>query len=378
MEVGKDISVPELARHYDAVLFAYGASRDRTLGVPGEDLDGVYSARAFVGWYNGLPEFSGLAPKLDISETAVIIGHGNVALDVARTLLTGFDSLRSTDISEAALEGLAKNRIQRVHVVGRRGPMQASFTVKEVRELLDLPYASFEPIPSELLPPPDTKLPRVPKRMSQLLSKHSSRASEGRRPPIWSLDFLFSPIAFHASAEAPLQLGSINFAHNAFPNGSDPFDPKAKVEQTSAMTTMETGIAFRSVGYKAEPVPGMDVVGISFDNRSGTIPNQDGRIISSSGFVPKMYCAGWVKNGPNGVIATTMEDAFATAEAIAEDWGSRESSKHGWGAVKGLVPRRIDWKGWLRIDAAEVALGRRNGKPRKKFQSVAEMLEASE
>ena len=377
MEVGKDLPLSALASNYDAVLFAYGASYDRALGIPGEDLNGVYSARAFVGWYNGLPEYSGLAPRLDSSDTAVVIGHGNVALDVARTLLTDVKTLRKTDITEEALDALSKSRVRKVHVVGRRGPLQASFTVKEVRELMELGPVNFQPIPSELLPDPDVKLSRVPKRMSQLLSKHSTRAIKGYSKT-WSLDFLQSPVRFHGSTQSPTDLDSVDFVHNVFVHDSDPFDGRTRIKATEKVSNVKTSLAFRSVGYKAEPLPGMDELGIQFDQASGTVPNEGGRVQSAEGHLTGLYAAGWVKSGPNGVIATTMEDAFATAEAIAADWDSQESTKHGWGAVKALIPQRVDWKGWLRIDAAELARGERKGKAREKFTRVEDMLQASE
>ena len=374
VEVGRDISLGELAQNYDGVLFAYGASQDRELRIPGEDLAGVFSARAFVGWYNGLPEYADLSPQLDASDTAIIIGNGNVALDVARVLLTSVDSLRSTDIAERALQHLLKSKIQRVHVVGRRGPLQTSFTVKEVRELLELPNVGFWPLPSTLLPGLDVKLPRVPKRMSQLLSKWSNRPREDSCRT-WSLDFLRSPVRFHATDSAPSRLNSVGLAHNAFVG--DPFDRSTKVEPTGETSTLETSIAFRSVGYKAEPMPGMTDLDIHFDKTLGIIPNVGGRVINGSQTLKDLYCTGWVKLGPTGVIASTMEDAFATAELIAQDWGSKGSTKMGWDAIKHLVPQRVDWRGWLNIDAAEKAKGVQRKKSREKFVTVKEMLQAS-
>ena len=139
-----------LAKHYDAIVFAYGASKDRKIGLEGEDGPHIYSARAFVGWYNGLPEHRNLNPDLQAGETAIIVGQGNVALDVARTLLTNVDELKKTDMTDYALQALSESKIKHVHVVGRRGPMQAAFTIKELRELLQLEDVNFNPVPGVL------------------------------------------------------------------------------------------------------------------------------------------------------------------------------------------------------------------------------------
>lgn len=185
--MGKDIHLSVLRKHYDAILFAYGASKDRELGIPGESLDGIYSARAFVGWYNGLPEYAHLAPKLDTGRNAVIIGQGNVALDVARILLSPLDYLWRTDITEQALEVLKTSTIERVQIIGRRGPLQASFTIKEIRELMQLPGVGVQPILCHLLPKPEIKLPRAQSRMVQLLSKYSKTPPEsGKRSGLWT------------------------------------------------------------------------------------------------------------------------------------------------------------------------------------------------
>ena len=349
-----------------------------------------------MGWYNGLPEYADLAPELDAGEEAVVIGQGNVALDVARTLLSGVDRLRTTDITEQALAALAKSTIKRVRVVGRRGPLQASFTIREVRELMTLPAVSFEPIDPTLLPSDPSKLPRSQKRLSQLLSKGSSTSLAGASKS-WSLNFLLSPKSFNGSNEAVDHISSITFAKTKL-DGSDHSDPKAKVVTTDELTTIPSSLAFKSIGYKSESIPGMEDLGIPFDDNLGIIPNDPyGRIITSAagpgelaaGHLPGLYCTGWVKRGPTGVIASTMEDAFASAEAILKDWegnalflnagGSSPSLKMGWdtlkeeAASKGL--RSVSWADWQKIDAAEKERGRERGKAREKFSSVKQMLE---
>lgn len=397
--VGRDLPLPTLVPHYDACLFAYGASKDRRLNVPGEDtLSGIYSARAFVGWYNGLPEYTALSPNLDAGDTAVIIGQGNVALDVARTLLTGVDRLRNTDMTEHALAGLARSRIKRVHVVGRRGPMQASFTIKEVRELMNLPQVDFSPIDASLLPPEPGKLPRMQKRLTQLLLKGST-SPEISASRSWSLDFLLSPTSFNGGSSGSGPLTEVDFARTTF-DGQDPFDAKARVRSTDERTSIPASTAFRSIGYKSEALTGMDDLGIPFDSATGTIPNTaGGRILtkssvlslSNSEHLPGMYCTGWVKNGPTGVIASTMEDAFASAEAIAEDWERQGQNgkgtglgeaKGGWDTLKNEAAARrirtVSWEDWENIDRAEKERGRERGKQREKFASIDQMLRVVE
>lgn len=432
-----------LKPHYDAILFAYGAAKDRELGIPGEKAKkNVFSARAFVGWYNGLPEYHDLDPDLTAGEHAVIVGQGNVALDVARILMSDVDELRKTDIAEYAIEALSKSRVKRVRVVGRRGPMQvrqrldlviltdegkltqhqAAFTIKEVRELLRLPRVSFDPIPQELLPPESVvaELPRAQKRLIQLLAKGSStKATDAQKS--WSLDFLLSPHSLHWSPIFPYRLSHTMFTRNDL-DPADPFSPNATIKPhflkngEPAKVAIPTNIFFRSIGYKSLPLPGFEELGIEFDSRRGIIPHDGfGRITapkkSSStspqvedsvtpdadriSHLPGLYVAGWVKRGPTGVIASTMMDAFATADSIAADYASQQgqtpgdisllnspsggSSGLGWEGVRPEAERMglraTSWQDWQKIDAAERERGKQKGKVREKFGRVEEMLE---
>ena len=390
----------DLTPHYDALLFAYGASQDRRLGIPGENLDGVYSARAFVGWYNGLPEYAHLEPKLN-TDTAIIIGNGNVALDVVRVLLSHVDRLRATDITEQALATLGMSQVKHVHVVGRRGPMQASFTIKELRELVTLPNVTFGAVPPELLPPGDAVgLPRPQKRIAELLTKHSEHTVSEPKPKSWELKSLLSPVLFESSTLQSQRLSSVSFHPQIYRPMGNPFSSSAKVipMPDAQVVKMPTALVFRSIGYKSTPLQGLEAVGVPFDSRTGTIPNDGlGRVLarpvessgpeqgaaSSGEFAPGMYCTGWVKRGPTGVIASTMLDAFASAESIAMDWQARlpflvgEGDKRGWDGLsqeqKGGT-RRVSWQDWLKIDKAEKEAGMRKGKEREKFSSVEEMM----
>jgi adrenodoxin-NADP+ reductase len=412
VKVGHDIDLAAMKPHYDAILFSYGASYDRKLGIPGEDLPGVFSAREFVGWYNGLPQFQNLAPNLDAGDQAVIIGQGNVALDVARILLKPIDALKSTDITAQALQTLAQSRIKSVKVIGRRGPLQvtpplqhmhlfirlnllkAAFSVKEIRELMYIPQVAFEPIDSSFYPS-DIKLPRVQKRIGDVLLKGSKASLEDAKKS-WALSFLKTPKSIHASQSN--HVSSVTLTHQEFAPGADPFSKSASIVPTKEESTVPAALVFRSVGYKSSALPGLSDLGVTFDTKLGIIPNDPyGRVVAASGgpgplaasHIAGLYCAGWVKRGPTGVIASTMDDAFASADIIVNDWendvpflnsgnGEGKSTGQGWDAIKEKVlakgVRPLSWSDWKAIDEAERARGAKMGKGREKFGSVEEML----
>lgn len=387
-------------RHYDAVLFAYGAAKDRTLNIPGEStLKRIYSAREFVGWYNGLPEFAGLNPDLSQNE-AVVIGQGNVAIDVARILLEDVDKLRKTDMADYALEALSTSQVKRVRIAGRRGPMQAAFTIKEVRELMNLPGVSADPIGpirTSLIPLDLKSLPRPRKRLTEVLLK-GSKTPHSSASKSWSFDFCISPTEFHPDSADPAAVGRTTFDRTSLSPG--PFDPSARATSTGETVGVASPLVFRSIGYKSVALPEFDTLGVAFDKNRGVIGNDQsgGRVLRSTEsperaeLFPGLYCAGWVKRGPTGVIASTMEDAFATAEAIAEDWKEgkqflgdvgmddvRQVDSAGWEGVQSEAGRSVsnsavDWEGWLAIDKAERDRGQLKGKERDKFTATNDML----
>ncbi|KAG9249327.1 NADPH:adrenodoxin oxidoreductase-like protein [Calycina marina] len=429
-----------MAPHYDAICFAYGASKDRLLDIPGEkSLSGIYSARAFVGWYNGLPEYADLNPDLTQGEEATIIGQGNVALDVARILLQDTGALKSTDIAEHAIETLQNSKVKRIRIVGRRGPLQAAYTIKEIRELVKLPNVAFHPVDESLIPKDIEALSRPQKRLMELLKKGSKTKVESAEKS-WSLDFCLAPRAFIASKPSDTQLGSITFEKMTL--SPDPFDPNAKANSAHKRIQIPSTLCFRSIGYRSEPLhslPGSSEFLLPFHDCFGIIPNDgEGRVRqpvtriqtpkafeankqwytdtaasqwtpidndamhrsqSLSGEehsinLPFLYCAGWVKRGPTGVIASTMADAFATADTIVHDWtcqGRLYSFPHpigglpekstglGWEGVKRAPEykylRRVSWEDWKRLDAEEKRRGQLKGKEREKFTSIKKMLD---
>ena len=398
INLGHDLPLSFLTQHHDAIVFAYGASKDRTLGIEGEEyIKNIHSARAFVGWYDGLPEYRDLNPDLTAGEDAIIIGQGNVALDVARILLTDVEMLRKTDITSWALERLAESRIKNIRIIGRRGPVQAAFTIKEIRELMKLPDTHFKPIPEELFPPDLSLLPRPQKRILQLLQKGSSCGPSARKS--WSLDFLLSPRSLLSSSipsdvshtTSTKALTGVTLTRNTL---AEPFSPTSSLlpsDINPLKVELPCSTLFRSIGYKSEPLVGFHELGISFDERKGVIENDGlGRVFPShnntanSAPLPGLYCAGWVKRGPTGVIASTMNDAFATAESVAADWAEGrpflKSSRKGWQGVAmsaqklGTTIKPVDWQQWEMIDRAEKARGEQQGRVRDKLGKVSEML----
>lgn len=287
-------------------------------------------------------------------------------------------------MTEQAIATVSKSRIKRVRVVGRRGPMQAAFTIKEVRELMNLPNVTFHAIESNLMPSDPKVLPRTARRLTGLLQKGSTTpAADALRK--WSLDFFLSPTSFNASEYRPDAIGSMTFTKNKITH-DDPFSSSARVSATDEQLTLPASVAFRSIGYQAEAIPGMQEVGVPFDTQRGVIPNDGkGRIITNAegeiSTLQGMYCSGWVKRGPTGVIASTMEDAFSTAEAIAADWETKApflGGGRGWEALKGEVKgdkvRTVSWADWKRIDAAEKERGAIREKEREKLTRVEDML----
>lgn len=260
---------------------------------------------------------------------------------------------------------------------------------------MNLPNVSFDPIDAELLPPLEKKLARTPKRMVSLL-RDGSKRREPSAEMSWTLDFMLSPSRFVGDASST-QLKQVDFQRTSFGNHSDRFEPNANIEAAvgKEVASVPTSLAFRSIGYRSVPIDGMQDLLIHFDKKKGIISNDpDGRLTNYSysgdgdkeelvynGLLPGLYCAGWVKRGPAGVIANTMEDSFATAEAIARDWEDDKpllTGGEGWDAISRLDATRclhpVFWNDWLRIDEAEKSRGKLTGKPREKFTNVPEML----
>ncbi|KAF4522071.1 hypothetical protein B566_EDAN004054 [Ephemera danica] len=377
--LGKDVSLTELQRCYHAVVLTYGAEQDRQLGLPGENLDNIISARSFVGWYNGVPGDENLPVNLD-TDTAVILGQGNVALDVARLLLSPVDALKATDITAHAIEALSRSKVKRVLLVGRRGPLQAAFTIKELREMLKLPNCRTVFKPSdftgvrEALP----GIVRPRKRLTELLVSAALDPPSEEQAQKWQQAersfepvFLRNPAAFVPSSSVPGAVGGVrlNVTRLVGEVGEN-----QTAEPTGEFQDIACGLALRSIGYKsiaADP-------DIPFDSQKGVINNSIGRVKG----LPGVYCSGWVSTGPVGVLVSTMGNAFDLGRLLVKDLsdGSLQCDKMKPGFKE--IARILDDKGvqhvsfsdWERIDAEEQRRGNLVGKPREKIIAVKEML----
>ncbi|XP_035002278.1 NADPH:adrenodoxin oxidoreductase, mitochondrial [Hippoglossus stenolepis] len=380
VNVGKDVSVKELQEAYHAVILSYGAEGNRSMGVPGEDLAGVHSAKDFVGWYNGLPSHRQLSPDLSC-ETAVILGQGNVALDVARVLLSPIDILKKTDITQLALEALAESHVRRVLIVGRRGPVQVACTIKELREMVNLPgtrpemvLADFEGITEA---PKD--LPRPRKRLTELMlktaletpgEKEQQRRKEASRT--WGFRFFRSPVEVLADPQRSRTAG-IRLAVNRLEGSGE----RARAVLTGEVEDVSCGLVINSIGYKSLPID----PSVPFDSHKAIVPNTMGRVQQATG----LYCSGWLKTGPTGVIATTMNNSFDTARSLVEDMESGtldvSAAKSGSQTISALLEDRgvkpVTFSAWEKINTVEMRRGEAVGKPREKLLTVAEMLEVA-
>ncbi|MDD9985373.1 MAG: FAD-dependent oxidoreductase [Spirochaetaceae bacterium] len=370
--VGRDVSVADLQRFYDAVVFTCGAETDRTLNIPGIDLAGSHTATAFVGWYNGHPDYRDLSFDLS-AEAAVVIGQGNVAVDVTRILAKTVDELAGTDIAAHALEALAESKVREVHMVGRRGPVQAAFTSKEIRELGELGHcalhfndqADFDLGPccqAELDQAGNTDAQRNWKALGELREEGPASGCSKRIV----VHFFRSPKELAGNGRVQrLTLEKNRLAGEAGDQWA---------EGTGETVEMDCGLFFRSVGYRGVPIEGLP-----FDDRRGVFPNQGGRITADGAVAPGLYAAGWIKRGPSGVIGTNKPDSTETAKNLLADLdGLAGCAVPDTGALLAQLRdggvRPISYEDWRAIDAAEVARGAAAGKPREKFTRIEEML----
>ncbi|NMN99358.1 FAD-dependent oxidoreductase [Antrihabitans stalactiti] len=369
VEVGKHISHDELLAHHHAVIYAVGASSDRRLEIPGEDLPGSHAATEFVAWYNGHPSYADRTFDLS-GERAVIIGNGNVALDVARVLTLGPDALKKTDIADHALEALRNSNIREVVLLGRRGPAQAAYTSPEFLALGYLPDIDVVIDPDDLVLDPasqaevDSADAEPSLRMKvQLAGEYAARPVDPSKKRI-VFRYLASPVEVIGSDKVE----GLKIVRNELVDGS-----AVATDQTE---TIDTGLVIRSVGYR-----GVAIEGLPFDDRRGVVPNENGRVIDEAGVpVEGVFVSGWIKRGPRGVIGTNKTDADETVDLILQDFQAMKLEKpaHDRNALKQLLDERqadlIDRTGWRKIDQAERQRGKAGGRPRVKFTAVDEMV----
>jgi ferredoxin/flavodoxin---NADP+ reductase len=372
VEVGSDVSHEQLAAAYHAVLYAVGTPHDRKLGIEGEDLPGSVSATEFVAWYNGHPDYAEM--DFDLScRRAVVVGNGNVALDVARMLALSVDELSVTDIADHAIELLRASEVEEIVVLGRRGPVQAAFTNPELRELADLELADVvvDPADVELDPASAAALAAADMTTTknvETLTVYAALTPSGK-PRRVVLRFLASPVAI----EGDRKVEAIVVERNELVEGPD---GSLKAQPTGQRERIDTGIVLRSIGYVGTPLPG-----VPFDDRRMTVLNQDGRVLDSETRepLPGVYAAGWIKRGPSGVIGTNKKCAQETTALLLEDFAAGRLPQPSISADQLLTELRarvdvVDYSGWEAIDAHERALGEPAGRPRVKLVSREEQL----
>jgi ferredoxin--NADP+ reductase len=364
VQVGRDVSHDDLLRLYDAVLYSVGAQTDRPLGIPGEELPGSWPATAFVAWYNGHPDFDRHAFDLS-GERAVVVGNGNVAVDCVRMLALTRAELQTTDTVEAAIDAIADSGFRELVMLGRRGPVQASFTPPEVKELGELAGADVvvDPADLELDAASERELEADrdrARRNVELLREYAARVPEGK-PRRIVLRFLTSPVRILGED----RVEGIEVVHNELVEEGG----RIVARPVGEPETIPCSLVLRSVGYRGVMLPG-----VPFDEANGTIPNDCGRVAGAE----RTYVAGWIKRGPSGVIGTNKKDATETVELLLEDARAGRLARAGGGELAELLADRgvgaVEYAGWQAIDAHERGRGEPLGRPRLKLVSWEELL----
>ncbi|MEA2385296.1 MAG: ferredoxin/flavodoxin---NADP+ reductase [Solirubrobacteraceae bacterium] len=380
IELGTDITRAQLRERYHAVVYATGTADDNRLGIPGEERPGSYPATTFVAWYNGHPH--ACDEEFDLSaERAVVIGNGNVAVDVARMLVLDPDELAATDTADHAIEAFNASGVREVVLLGRRGPAQAAFTNPELRELGELTRADVDVDPTDLELDADSlewleaEGDPTAKRNVELLRDFAAREHSGHSHRV-SLRFLRSPVEILGDGEDGKVTG-VRVVHNRIERGGD---GRLRAVPTDREEVIDCGLVLRSIGYRGRPLDD-----IPFDERRGLIRNEGGRVLADDGEpIAGEFCVGWIKRGPTGVIGTNKKDAADTVAKIVADAeaGQLPDPESSWDAdstgewLLGAAPHVVEWDGWQAIDEHERGLGEPAGRPRVKLVRMAELHEA--
>ena len=356
VSVGADVSIAELMGLYDAVILATGAPHDRSLDIEGAELDNVFGSAAFVGWYNGHPEFAALAPDVS-SRHAVVIGMGNVALDVARILSKCEAEFAGSDIVGHALEALGGKGIERITILGRRGPHQIMMTPKELGELGRLTCAAPEVETTDLPEIGEDALLEPGLRKSvTLLRDFAAREPECDKAITIAFDFFASPLRLVGESG---RVTGVEVERTAVEAG--------RAVGTGETYVLPAELVVSCIGYRSSPIEG-----VPFEEREGRFANESGFIL------PGLYCVGWARRGPSGTIGTNRPDGFGVVERIATEV-TPERAKRGRAGFDELAAARgldvVTFRDWRKIEAAENAAAR-DGSPREKFVDVAAMIAA--
>jgi ferredoxin--NADP+ reductase len=380
IELGRDITRAELLARYHAVLYAVGTASDNRLGIPGEDRPGSYAATRFVAWYNGHPH--ACDEEFDLSATrAVVVGNGNVAIDIARMLVLDPDELAPTDTADHALQALAAAQVEEVILLGRRGPAQAAFTNPELRELGELSRAAPVVDPGELELDEASRrwlehdADPTARRNYDLLREYAARPLGDASHRI-TFRFLRSPVELLGEGEDGAVTG-MRIVHNRIEPGRD---GRLRAVATDREEVIPCGLVIRSIGYRGVPLGD-----VPFDEGRGLIRNVGGRVCGEEGDpLPGEFCVGWIKRGPSGVIGTNKKDAADTVARIVEDAEAgrlpepADVDAEATGAwLRGCAPGVVEWDGWQAIDEHERGLGEPAGRPRVKLVTVDELVDAA-
>lgn len=358
VQVGRDVSIAELQELYDAVILATGAPHDRNLDLPGEEFANIFGSAAFVGWYNGHPQFANLAPDLS-GRHAVVIGMGNVALDVVRILSKTEGEFAGSDIVAHALDALHGSEIETVTIVGRRGPHQIMMTPKELGELMHLERASPHVDKNDLPPGADDAILEPGLRKSVTLLRDFAAIPEnihGEKRIAIEFDFFASPKAFKGKDG---KVSALEIERTTIEKG--------RAVGTGEVYEIPADIIVTCIGYRSSPIEGAP-----FDERAGRFANDDGRIL------PGLYCVGWAKRGPTGTIGTNRPDGYGVIELVADDIGNGSRKRGRAGFDELAEKRRLDivtFRDWQKIEQAENAAAR-DGSPREKFVDIESMIAA--
>lgn len=367
---GVDIHHKDLKQYYDQIVYAIGALSDKKMEIPGEDLHNCIPATAFVGWYNGHPDYRDLPVDLSVKR-AIVVGNGNVAMDVARILVKSVDELAKTDIADYALEELRDSKIEEVILLGRRGAAQAAFTYAEIKELGELEGVDVIVDPLNIILDPaneafiELKENRGAKRNVECLREYASvmEHSAQRKITMW---FLASPVEI-LNFEGKIY--SVKIEHNELvPDNKGVLRPRG----TGKFDFIEAGLILPSIGYRSVPIEG-----VPFDKEKSTISNIGGRVfdITTGNFVWGEYVVGWAKRGPTGLIGNNKPDSIATVEAMLADLPDLSG-------IEGVLCKRnvdfVTYQDWKVLDRHELSRGAEQNRPRVKVTTVGEMMEVIE
>lgn len=372
--IGRDLHHEDLKALYDQIIYAVGAQSDRRMGIGGEDLAGSFPATEFVGWYNGRPDYT--AVDFDLScERAVVIGNGNVAMDVARILVTDPDELAATDIADYAIAKLRASMVREVVMLGRRGPAQAAFTTPELKEFGELAGVDVVVDPTDLELDAESSAmlagDKTATKNVELLRAYAAR-TERNAPRRIVMRFLSSPVELIGKEG---KVTAVTVERNQLAGDAV---GGLRAKGTGVYQTLEAGLVLRSVGYKGVPL-----ASVPFDDSTHTIANVAGRVVrdNTGESVGGEYVVGWIKRGPSGIIGTNKPDAVATVNAMVEDLATLpgiDAAQRDPALVEALLHERkpdyVNWPQWKTLDTHEVGRGADQGRPRVKVTSVDEML----